>query len=104
MIVVASPTKPFLYTAKGTIRRQATLDSYKPEIDALYADIEGNLQNYFTLPKHWSSKDMKQMVTRIVEGVLKPSRLIEDNTDLFELGLVRYVIIYHEKIQDNDFW
>ncbi|KAF6752758.1 hypothetical protein DFP72DRAFT_1069941 [Ephemerocybe angulata] len=36
MIIVAVPGKPFLYTAKGSVRRQNILDLYKDEISALY--------------------------------------------------------------------
>ncbi|KLO14348.1 acetyl-CoA synthetase-like protein [Schizopora paradoxa] len=36
MVLLAKPSKPFLYTAKNTTRRQAIIDEYEEEIDALY--------------------------------------------------------------------
>ncbi|KAK7689664.1 hypothetical protein QCA50_007459 [Cerrena zonata] len=36
MILVSSPHKPFVYTAKFSVRRQAMIELYQPEIDALY--------------------------------------------------------------------
>jgi len=36
MVLLAKPSKPFLYTAKNTTRRQAIIDEYEEEIDELY--------------------------------------------------------------------
>lgn len=41
------PQEPVLRTAKGTIRRQITLDLYAPQIEQLYIDVE----DAWTLPK-----------------------------------------------------
>lgn len=45
MIILAAPTKPFEYTAKGTPRRNACLKTYEGEIEALYTgmwkDVKG---------------------------------------------------------------
>lgn len=39
MILVTSPKKPFMYTAKKTARRQAIVMEYDEEIDALCAAV-----------------------------------------------------------------
>lgn len=36
MILIAQPTKPFSYTAKSTVRRQAVIKEYAAEIDTLF--------------------------------------------------------------------
>ena len=40
MILVASPSKPFDYNAKGNVRRGPILQRYAAEIDALYAILQ----------------------------------------------------------------
>jgi acyl-coenzyme A synthetase/AMP-(fatty) acid ligase len=44
MIVVASPSKPFIYTAKMSARRQAILKGYDNEINAMYDVVEQTSQ------------------------------------------------------------
>src|SRR5487761_708862 len=44
MIIVASPAKPFVYTAKMTARRQAILKDYDEEINTLYDVVEQTSQ------------------------------------------------------------
>ncbi|KAI0070275.1 acetyl-CoA synthetase-like protein [Panus rudis PR-1116 ss-1] len=41
MILVVKPSKPFAYTVKNTARRQAIINEYESEIDALYARVAG---------------------------------------------------------------
>lgn len=39
-VMLSDPKKPFQRTGKGTMRRSATLDTYKEELDDLYAKME----------------------------------------------------------------
>ena len=55
MIIVASPSKPFLYAAKMTPRRQAILKDYDEEINALYHSAEQRSQVDVPLPIEWTS-------------------------------------------------
>ncbi|KDQ19579.1 hypothetical protein BOTBODRAFT_170655 [Botryobasidium botryosum FD-172 SS1] len=41
MIVVANSSKPFGYTAKGSVKRRFNLEKYEEEIEAAYAAISG---------------------------------------------------------------
>ena len=40
LTILASPSKPIILTAKGTIMRQATIDLYKDEINSVYEESE----------------------------------------------------------------
>lgn len=51
MVIVASLSKPFTYTGKGTPRRNAVLNAYEPEIEQAYAAVEESSQTTLTLPE-----------------------------------------------------
>ena len=36
LTILATPTKPFIWTAKGTVMRRATIEMYKDEVNVLY--------------------------------------------------------------------
>ena len=56
-IMFAIPTKPFLRTDKGTVKRQATITAYSNEIDALYCKAEE--VNLRTVPKlNFTNQDL----------------------------------------------
>jgi len=40
MIIPAAPDRPFTYTAKGTLRRQAVISEYGREIDQVYLQLQ----------------------------------------------------------------
>ncbi|KAK0491289.1 hypothetical protein IW261DRAFT_1413625 [Armillaria novae-zelandiae] len=40
MIIVTKPSRPLVYTANNTVRRQAVLDDYRAEIATLYETVE----------------------------------------------------------------
>ncbi|EIN04342.1 acetyl-CoA synthetase-like protein [Punctularia strigosozonata HHB-11173 SS5] len=84
MILVASPDKPFLYTPKGSIRRQATLNEYEAEIEALYTSIEESSQSDIAAPTEWNSESTLDFVRKTVHTVLKAA--ITDEDDLFQYG------------------
>lgn len=87
MIGVASPSKPFTYTPKGTLQRQKILNNYEKEIDALYAAVDENTHTDIDAPKDWSIAQTKTFVRTIIEKVMKSRVHIADTDDLFERGL-----------------
>ncbi|THH09230.1 hypothetical protein EW145_g2182 [Phellinidium pouzarii] len=88
MILITSPSKPLLYTPKGTLRRQPVLDQYAAEIDAIYAAVDESAQNDIPGPTDWSTTNAKEFVRQVVEKTMKKNHHeISDNVDLFEFGL-----------------
>ena len=92
MIVVASASKPFLYTAKGTLRRQAIINDYELEINAAYAAVDASSQTDVSAPKEWNLMEVKGFLRAILGRIMRNDlENVEDDTDLFELGLDRCV-------------
>ncbi|TFK52863.1 acetyl-CoA synthetase-like protein [Heliocybe sulcata] len=84
MILVASPSKPFTYTAKNTARRQAVLAEYETEIEHLYESVDETTQADIPLPSDWSVENRERYVRTAVQRVLK--RRLSDGDDLFQHG------------------
>ncbi|PSR71637.1 hypothetical protein PHLCEN_2v12490 [Hermanssonia centrifuga] len=84
MIIVASPKKPFSYTAKNTARRLALINEYDAEIDALYAAVDESTQADLSPPSTWDLPSATTFVREVVNRVLKDS--VGDNDDLFQKG------------------
>lgn len=89
MILVASPSKPFEYTAKLTPRRQAIIKAYDPEIAALYAAVEQSAQLDIGAPPagQWDDADpenVRAFVRQNIWSVLR--KHVEDTADLFQHG------------------
>ena len=91
MIIVSNPSKPFTYTAKGTVRRQAVLDEYAEEINSLYSKVEESTQASITPPIHWDLVTTLEFVRKVVQKVIV--RGVEDDDDLFEHGCDRCVVL-----------
>ena len=87
MIIVSSPTKPFTYTAKYTPRRQAIINDYEQEIDALYEAVEESAQADLRLPEVWDLPSVTPFVRAVVMKVLR--RDMEDTDDIFLKGCDR---------------
>lgn len=87
MIIVSSPSKPFVYTAKMTARRQAILKDYDEEINALYDVVEGTSQADFPPPSEWTPTQSLDYVRRIVHKVMKQK--VADDIDIFQHGCDR---------------
>jgi len=87
MILVAKPFKPFTYTAKNTVRRQATINDYAEEIDELYATVDETMQRDIAPPVDWTAENAAAFVREVVGGVLK--RSLGDEDDLFLHGCDR---------------
>ncbi|KAK0207554.1 NRPS-like enzyme [Armillaria fumosa] len=77
MILVARPAKPFEFTAKGTPRRNATLEAYKEEIEMLYMNPDQMLPTDVVIPLQWSLKDTTALIRDIDVG---------DTDDIFIAG------------------
>ena len=89
MILVAHPAKPFLLTAKSTLRRRATLEAYTMEIDALYASREAGAEQVdAAMREAWDGDDIRASVRGIVETVMRVVG-IKDDDDLFQQGCDR---------------
>ncbi|KAH9000656.1 acetyl-CoA synthetase-like protein [Lactarius hatsudake] len=84
MIIVASPSKPFAYTAKMTARRQAILKDYDDEINALYDVIEQTSQVDIPSPSEWTPSQSLDYVRRIVHKVM--AQKVADGVDIFQHG------------------
>ncbi|KAK7677662.1 hypothetical protein QCA50_019353 [Cerrena zonata] len=84
MIIVASPSKPFAYTAKNTARRQAIIADYDPEIEALYTAVEETTQADIPPPSTWNLPEATEFVHEVVTRVIKHS--VQDSDDIFQKG------------------
>lgn len=91
MILVCAPNKPFTYTAKNTVRRQAVIADYEDEIDALYAAIQEAAQPHISSPTEWSQTSTISFIRIVVTEVLK--REISDDEDFFASGCNRYAFV-----------
>ena len=88
MIIVSSPNKPFVWTAKNTPRRQAILQDYEPEIENLYRNVEETAQIELSPPSSWDITSTTTFVRVVVNRVLKTTA--EDDDDIFRKGCDRY--------------
>ncbi|CCM01516.1 uncharacterized protein FIBRA_03572 [Fibroporia radiculosa] len=84
MILVASPSKPFQYTAKGTSRRAIILSQYAEEIDALYDSVDDTMQKDVSPPASWDLESIAEFVERTINGVLRVS--VTRDADIFVHG------------------
>lgn len=91
MILVCIPNKPFTYTAKNTVRRQAIIADYEDEIDALYAAVQETTQPHISPPPEWSQANTISFIRIVVAEALK--REISDDDDLFENGCDRCAFV-----------
>ena len=81
MIIVASSSKPFTYSAKGFPRRTPVLRDYEDEIGALYAAVEQSSLVDVPSPPSWNRDGIKAFVITIVERVL--GRSLPEDADMF---------------------
>ena len=87
MITVASPLKPFEYTAKNDPRRHAIIKQYEGEINALYDAVEESAQSDLAPPSFWSHESTLDFVRSVVSRVLEHP--VADGEDLFHSGCDR---------------
>jgi hypothetical protein len=87
MIIVASPSKPFMYTAKMTARRQAILKDYDEEINALYDVVEQTSQVDIPIPPEWTPSQSLDYMRHVVHKVMTQN--VADEVDIFQHGCDR---------------
>ena len=87
MILVASSSKPFQYTPKGTPRRHVILRAYEHEIESAYAAIEESSQPDIPLPESFDLQSSVAFVRRAIEKVMAVPLQADD--DIFQHGCDR---------------
>jgi len=87
MILVSSPKKPFVLTAKLTARRQAVIAEYEPEIDALYNAVDETAQAVKYFPDEWTEQSSLEFARNLVGSILKVP--VNDGDDIFQHGCDR---------------
>ncbi|KAJ3569819.1 hypothetical protein NP233_g4796 [Leucocoprinus birnbaumii] len=84
IILVARPSKPFLYTPKGTPRRQVIINQYEEEIDQGYIDLEKASAIDLKSPDTFGLEDSKLYVSQLVEQIM--GRELQGDDDFFLSG------------------
>ncbi|KAK0184736.1 NRPS-like enzyme [Armillaria mellea] len=84
MILVASPDKPFEFTAKESLRRGAILKTYEQEIEDIYNAVEAVSPNV-PIPPILTLKTATTVVRDIVKGALQQDT-VSDDDDIFTIG------------------
>ncbi|KAJ7842962.1 hypothetical protein B0H14DRAFT_2779739 [Mycena olivaceomarginata] len=84
MILVATPTKPFTYTAKMTARRQAIIADYDDEITTLYDTVEETAALNIPPLVNWDAKSILDFVRNAILSVLDTK--IGNDDDIFQHG------------------
>ena len=87
MIIVASPSKPFLYTAKMTPRRQMILKDYDEEIKTVYDIVEQTSQIDVAPPVDWTLSQSLDYVRHVIHKVI--TQKVADGVDIFQHGCDR---------------
>ena len=92
MILVASPSKPFQFTPKGTPKRKVVIADYATEIEELYATVEQSSQTGVQPPAKWSLEGIKNFVRATVKNVVETEEEFLDEDDIFQNGADRYAL------------
>ncbi|KAK0454193.1 NRPS-like enzyme [Desarmillaria tabescens] len=85
MILIASPEKPFEFTAKQSLRRGAILKAYGQEIEDAYKAVEA-LSPDISIPQTLTLKTATNLIRDIVKGALQGDSVIGDTDDIFSVG------------------
>ncbi|KAF3392431.1 Iterative polyketide synthase CazM [Penicillium rolfsii] len=81
---LASQSKPFHLTAKGTIKRRMIVNDYVDEIDALYVDADQ--VDVAQIPKAATQSEISTYVKSTLCGLLEIEEF-DENADIFASGL-----------------
>lgn len=84
-IGIASQSKPFKTTPKGSTKRRQTVEDYAEDIDMIYADTESEGVG-FELPEDADLPSITMYLRSIVSRLLESSSLT-DQTDFYAAGL-----------------
>ncbi|KAM3549904.1 hypothetical protein ARSEF4850_008612 [Beauveria asiatica] len=83
LVTLSDPEKPFLYSAKGSLRRGAVIKLYKKEIEALFSAQE------VIEPAQLNTTTLESLTTsvRSLFNSVSPGGTIEDEDDFFLHGI-----------------
>lgn len=84
-IGVASQSKPFKNTPKGSTKRRQTIEDYAEEVEKVYNNM-GNEGVEFELPKDADLSTVTTYLRNIISNVLDSSALT-DQTDFYAIGV-----------------
>ena len=79
--------KPFLYTAKMTVRRQMVIKEYEDEIANVYEAVESSSNQDIGSPENWDLNSCIEFARVIVHKTL--NKEIGDDDDIFISGADR---------------
>ncbi|KIJ53201.1 hypothetical protein M422DRAFT_25667 [Sphaerobolus stellatus SS14] len=107
MIVLSKPSKPLLFTGKGTLRKGAIINEYSDEINELYRTVEESSRSEVPIPDvqpdsgGWDLESTLRYVQAVVREVMNLPSTVDLDNDLFELGCdsllatyIRNIILY----------
>ncbi|QKX61516.1 uncharacterized protein TRUGW13939_08668 [Talaromyces rugulosus] len=86
-IGMASKSKPFKTTPKGTVQRQLVLADYADEIDEIYNRISDDEEGISNLPLELTLQNVTQYVQQVLSHLLKVDKQVPETADIFSLGL-----------------
>ncbi|CAL1709823.1 unnamed protein product [Somion occarium] len=84
MIVVTSPSKPFLYSAKGSTRRGVIVNDYEAEINACYDEVEKSATVDTPTLTGLDAGSLSTFIRKVVTGVMAQD--VSDDLDIFQTG------------------
>ncbi|KAJ7464987.1 hypothetical protein B0H11DRAFT_2050421 [Mycena galericulata] len=84
MILVPKPIKPFTYTAKMTVRRQAVIADYEEEIAALYETVEQTTSLNIPPLIQGDAASILEFVRNAILNVMEKD--VGDDEDIFQHG------------------
>lgn len=87
MILVTSPDKPFMYTAKGSTRRGAILNQYEAEINSCYEEVERSATVDTPELKDFGAESVRNFIRQVVTSVM--DKQVPDDVDIFQSGCDR---------------
>ncbi|GJJ05919.1 putative NRPS-like protein biosynthetic cluster [Clathrus columnatus] len=93
MILIASSSRPFVYTAKETLKKGVILTLYGDIIDALYKDAEESVHAEIPVPlgTHpdggWTEEEILVFVSKVIHTVLRlDGKALIGTDDIFRFG------------------
>jgi long-subunit acyl-CoA synthetase (AMP-forming) len=85
IILVASPTKPFQFTPKGTPRRHIILNDYNKEIEDGYIRMQESSLSSIPVPDKWDKKTCQVFAKDVIRKGMG-SDSIQEEDDIFQNG------------------
>ncbi|ATY63408.1 Male NAD-binding [Cordyceps militaris] len=93
LLALADPQKPFLFSAKGSLRRGAVVQMYKEEIEALFAAHEV----VEAAPLDTGTRESLAADIRALLSAASPGGVLEDEDDFFLHGIDSLQVIHLAK-------